>query len=187
MESSIIQLALADLPSDTVPKELYDDFLNLHRAIKSLALGVSRYAGIDAPSSDIWSSLAYSDTLLMANHTRMYPTADIAITAGQMVNLYNNAGNLRARLADATLPATFACGVAMTSAAIGEQFEMYWLRGLVNTIGGMTVGTLYWLSTVPGSIQNIAPAVPGQIQQPVGVALTSSQLLMDIPLSYRIV
>lgn len=184
-DSSIIQLGLADLPADTVPKELYDDFLSLHRAIKSLLTGVSRFAGIDAPTPDTWPFLLYSDTILSQNHTRLYPVADVAITAGQMINLYSNAGNLRARLANAGSATTMAHGVANTGAVAGAQFEMYWLRGFVTTVGGMILGTLYWLSTTAGAIQNVAPNVAGQIQQPVGLAVGTSMLLMDIPLSYK--
>lgn len=187
MESSKIQTGLPDLPDDTVDPKLYDDLLILHRAIKNIVLYVGRYAGIDAPTPDIWSGIQYVDTILTANLNRLYPVASVPITAGQIVNLFNSAGNLRARLAVATGAATMAHGIAMTSAAAGEQFEMYWLRGYVDTIGGMTIGTVYWLSTVAGAIQNVAPAVVGQIQQQIGLALTSSQLLADIPFTYRIV
>ncbi len=181
---SVISLGLEDLPSDTVPQNLFDDFLKLHRGIKNLLSGVSRYAGIDAQPSEVWDTLSYADTLLMANHTRMYPVADVTIVAGQAINLYNSAGNLRARLAVATSAATMAHGIAMSSAVAGQQFEMYWLRGLVNTIGGMTAGTLYWLSTVAGAIQNVQPTAAGNIGQPIGVAVGSTLIIADIPLRF---
>lgn len=185
MGTSIIVLGLEDLPSDTVPPQVYDDFLKLHRAVKNLADGVSRYAGVDAPTPDTWPYLLYQDTILTQNHTRIYPVADVNITAGQLVNLYNNAGVLRARLASANSASTMAHGIAMQSVTAGNQFEMYWLRGLVNTIGGMTVGTLYWLSPTSGAVQNIAPNVAGTIQQAIGVAVQSALMIMDIPLYYK--
>lgn len=184
-ETSVIILGLPDLPEDNIPPNLWDNFLQVHRAIKNLLAGVSRYSGIDAPESTTWSSLSYSDTILTANLSRMYPRATVGITAGQVVYLYSNAGVLEANLASANSATTLAHGIAMTSALAGQQFEMYFLRGLVNTIGGMVLGTLYYLSPTPGAIQNIAPTAPGTIRQPIGVALTTSQLLFDSNLSYH--
>lgn len=185
MSNSKISLGLGILPASELPPVVYGELSAVYKAVQNLLDGVSRYSGIDAPESNTWKDLTYADTLLMANTSRMYPVAAVVITAGQAINLYNDTGVLKARLASASAASTMAHGIAMTSAAIGDQFEMYWLRGLVTTIGGMTLGTLYWLSPTAGAIQNLAPTVAGQIQQPVGLALTASVLLLDIPLSYR--
>lgn len=184
-DNYLIQLGLAVLPEDNIPPDLYDNFLSLHRAIQNLLRGVSRYCGIDAPAQEYWSQTTFQETLLSGNLTRMYVPASAAIARGQVVNLHDNAGVLNARLAVATSAATMAHGIANTDAAIGQICEINWLRGTLDSVGGMTVGTLYWLSTVAGGIQNAAPAVPGQIQQPIGLALATATLLMDIPLSYR--
>lgn len=184
-DTSVIQLGLPALPEDNIPPELYDNFMQLHRAIQNLARGVSRYAGVDAPQPEIWNEITYQETLLTGNLTRMYIPASVAIARGQVVNLHDNAGTINARLAVATSAATMAHGIANSAALAGEFVEINWLRGLLSSVGGMTLGTLYWLSTVPGAVQNAAPAAAGQIQQPVGLALGAATLLMDIPLSYR--
>lgn len=184
-DSYRIQLGLPAQPSETLPPELYPHFAQVFQAIQNLLRGVSQYCGIDAPTEDIWSALTYQETLLAGNLTRMYPVASVAITRGQVINLFNNAGVLSGRLAVATSATTMAHGVANSDAAIGERFEMNWLRGTIDSIGGLTLGTLYWLSTTAGAIQNTAPVAAGQIQQQVGLALTASTLLLDIPLTYR--
>lgn len=184
-ESFKVQTGLPVLPSDTLPPELYDDFLTIYRAIQNLLRGVSQYTGIDAPQQDTWSSLQFSDTLLSGNLTRLYVPATVAINRGQVVNLFNNAGVLGARLAQATSATTMAHGVANSTAAAGELVEINWLRSWIDSIGGMTVGTLYWLSTVAGAVQNVPPGAAGQIQQSIGLALTDSQMAMDITLLYR--
>jgi hypothetical protein len=178
-----IQLGLPALPDDNVPPDLYDNFYQLHRAIQNLLRGVSQYCGIDSPSSDIWGSLTYPDTLLEGNLTKMYPIAGATIARGQAVNLYSNAGVLNARPAQANSLTTMAHGVANSAASAGSRIEMYWLRGLIDSIGGMTIGTLYYLSpTVPGVLQSAKPVTAGQIVQPIGLALGSSTLNMDITL-----
>jgi len=179
-----IQLGLAPLPAEDIPAELYDNFFELHRAVQNLLRGVSQYCGIDAPSVDVWTSLLYSDTLLESNLTRMYVVAGAAIARGQAVNLYNNAGVLNARLAQANSITTMAHGVANSAGAIGETIEMYWARGFIDSIGSLTVGTLYYLSPfVAGAVQNTKPFTVGQIVQPIGLALSAASMMMDIPLN----
>lgn len=184
IDSYRIQLGLPALPEDNIPPELYDNFLVLHRAIQNLLRGVSQYCGIDAPAEEYWPQTTYQETLLSGNLTRMYVPASVPILRGQVVNLFNNAGALNARLAVATAAATMAHGIANTNAGVGEICEINWLRGTLDSVGGMTVGTLYFLSTVAGAVQNTAPPGPN-IQQPIGLALAASTLLMDIPLTYR--
>jgi len=179
-----IQLGLPPLPAEDIPPELYDNFFELHRAVQNLLRGVSQYSGIDAPSQETWSSLVYSDTLLESNLTRMYVPAGAVIARGQVVNLYNNAGALNVRLAQANSIATMGHGVANSAGAIGETIEVYWARGLLDSIGGLTVGTVYYLSpSVAGAVQNTKPVTVGQIVQPIGLALSAATMLMDIPLN----
>lgn len=184
-DNFVIQTGLPALPEDNIPPELYDNFFQLHRAIQNLLRGVSRYCGIDAPAQDIWSQIQFTETLLNGNLTRLYVPASAAILRGQVVNLHDNAGTLSARLAVATSAATMGHGIANTAAAIGEIVELNILRGTLDSVGGMTLGTVYWLSTTPGAIQNAAPAAAGQIQQTVGLALDSDSLLMEMPFFYH--
>ena len=101
-----------------------------------------------------------------------------------MINLYNNAGVLNARLAQADNIATMAHGVANSAGLAGARIEIYWARALLDSVGSLTLGTVYYLSPATGgAVQNVKPAVPGQIVQPIGLALTSGALLMDIPLN----
>lgn len=180
-----IQLGLPQLPPDETPRELYGIFMYVFQAIQNLHRGVSSYCGIDAPDSDVRDQLTYQDTLLSGNLTRMYPIAAVNISRGQVVNLYNNAGALNARLAVATGASTMAHGIANASALAGERVEINWLRGTLDSVGGMTLGTLYYLSTTAGAVQSTRPVGVGQIVQPVGLALASDTLLMDIPLYFQ--
>lgn len=183
--NSKIILGLPSLPNDQLTSSAYNESTLIYRAINNLAQGVSLYAGVDSVEQADWDQYPPSVTVLSGNLTRLYPVAAVAITAGQIINLYSDAGVMKARLASATSATTMAHGVANTACGIGERFEMQWLRCYCLTIGGMTAGTLYWLSTVGGAIQNLPPVAAGTIAQPIGLAFASSELLMDIPLSYK--
>lgn len=182
---SKIVLGIASLPSDNLPKDLYDDFLSLYRAIKNLADKVSEFTGIDPPDQLEWAESTASRTILSGNHTRLYVVANVAINAGQLVNLFDFGGGvLRARLASASAANTMAHAICTQSVAAGQIAPLQWLRAYVNQIGGMTSGVLYWLSPTAGFVQNVAPVAAGTIRQPIGVAIAPSQLLMDISLLF---
>ena len=180
-----IRTGLPQLPDDNIPPELYGSFLYVYQAIQNLQRGVSEYCGVDAPDVASRPILTPFDTLLSSNLTRMYPVASVAILRGQIVNLFDNAGSLGARLADASSATTMAHGIANEDAAPGAQFEMYLGTALVSSIGSLTIGTTYYLSTAAGSVQNLRPTVPGEIVQPVGLALGPSTFAMNIPLYFE--
>ena len=50
IDNSRILLNLPAMPDDSIPPELYDDFVSIYNAIRSLLSGVSVYGGIDAPA-----------------------------------------------------------------------------------------------------------------------------------------
>lgn len=185
-DNSKITLGLPALPSDNLPPTLYDDFLQIHNAIKNLLDGVSRYSGIDPIPPAEQAFYTPNLTLQTGNLSRIYVVADFAITAGQAINLYNSGGQLRARLASAAAVGTQCHGIANNSAAPGGIVEMYYMQGMVSSVVGMVVGDNYWLSPTSGLIQNVAPTAAGTIRQSIGVAYASNNLLMSVSSLYII-
>lgn len=185
IDNSKILVNLPQLPSNNLTEQMFNEFLIVYKAIKSLLAGISQFTGVDAPTPDEWPTSTPGVTILTGNATRMYPIADVAIPIGSIVNLYNSAGSLRARLASASSATTAAHGIANSVGVPGQQFEMNWLRCYSINIGGLVTGTLYWLSTTPGQVQNLPPVAVGTIQQPIGLAISGGELLIDIPLTYK--
>ena len=184
-DSSRVILGLPSLPNDNLPTELYNELLVIYKAIRNAVEGVTRLTGVDPPDESEWAASYPINTILTGNTTRIYPVAFESIAAGQTISIMSDGGLPKVRLASANSAATMAHGIANTAAAPGQVLEMQWLRSFVYAIGGMTVGTLYYLSTTPGAIQNLPPVVAGTIQQPIGVAIGPSSLLMDISLSFK--
>lgn len=184
-DNSKILLGLPNLPADQIDPKLWGEFLLIYKAIQNLLNGVSRYTGIDAPSSAevVGDPMGW---MLGGNVQRYYPTAAAAITRGQIVRLRPDLGAHKVSLAQANSATNMAFGVANASAGIGAQVEV--IAGgyaLIDSIGGMVPGTLYYLSTTAGAIQNLRPVNPGEIIQPVGWALSSSQMLLAISPYYQ--
>jgi hypothetical protein len=97
--------------------------------------------------------------------------ASEAIGAHKFVNLYNSAGNLRVRLADASNPAKFANGFAKTGISNGGTGAITGV-GLNEDTSVADNASVVWLSTtVPGTYQTTAPSASGHIAQPLGPAI----------------
>jgi hypothetical protein len=97
-----------------------------------------------------------------------------AISAGQMVNLYNNAGVLTARPADCTTTGSEANAFALSAFASGATGTFY-LAGNVTGLSALTPGTIYFLSTV-GAITTTPTSTAGNIVQIVGKSLSATSL-----------
>lgn len=182
---SKIVLALPSLPNDQLTPQLFNELLTVYKALRNLLDGVSKFTGIDAPQQIEWAQTPASSSILTGNTTRLYVLASVSINAGQIVNLFNNAGTVGARLASASSAATLGHGVATQAAGAGQYLEMQWLRSHTTSIGGLTIGSLYYLSPVAGAVQDVAPNVVGTIQQAIGVAIGSSEMLLDMSLQFK--
>jgi hypothetical protein len=99
--------------------------------------------------------------------------AGVAISAGNFVNLYNNAGVLTAKLADAStgLPADGYVLAAIASAATGTVN----LNDQNSALTALTPGTTYYLSTA-GAVTLTPQTTAGYISQVVGKSVSATAL-----------
>ncbi len=125
-----------------------------------------RLALADAPDRIvvIGSGPGASGTILVAE----------ALTAGDFVNVYNDAGTTKVRLADRDSIATIANGFVILSYAPGDYASV---KG-INEINGFVVvvdGTRYFLGD-SGAFTAAWPIVDGQVNQELGVAISITEL-----------
>lgn len=183
-ENSKILLGLPNLPADQIDPKFWGEFLLIYRAIQNLLLGVSRYSGIDDPDTIEVATTDPASYLLGANFGRYYPRAVGPVFAGQLLCLRPDVGAHWVSQAVATTATRQAFCIALEPAAAGQTVPVLTM-GITTAIGGMIPGTLYYLSTVPGAVQNLRPVNPGEIIQPVGWALTSGQLYLNFSPYYH--
>lgn len=102
--------------------------------------------------------------------------AGAAVTAGEVV--YASAdGSVQEAQANADATSRVA-GIALNSAALGED-AIYQSAGVVTGLSGLTFNTFYYLSaTTPGLLTSTPPSTTGQYVVLVGLALTSTDLLL---------
>lgn len=119
--------------------------------------------------------------------TSMMPTgigADTAsipssenLAAGDLVNLWNDAGTLKARKADATTTGKEANGFVLSAVTSPANATVYF-DGTNTQCTGLTPGR-QWLSTTPGKSTSTRPTGSGNVQQIVGVATSATEMTFE--------
>jgi hypothetical protein len=107
--------------------------------------------------------------------------ASEAIGAGKLVNLYNNAGVLNARLADNS-NGRVAHGFVKTAVASAGTAAVFDLDNVLDGLSGLTIGAEYFLGTAGSVITpalDAATATAGTIDQKIGVALSATEIDTD--------
>lgn len=100
------------------------------------------------------------------------------LAAGDLVNVYNNAGALNARKADATADKE-ANGFVIVGSTSPAANTVYF-TGLDAFQSGFTPGDRLFLSAVtPGKASATPPSAAGQYSQQVGFAVSASTLQFD--------
>lgn len=104
--------------------------------------------------------------------------ASEALAAGDIVNIWNDAGVAKARKADASDVSTQASGFVLSAYALNATAQVY-LEGTNTALTGLTPGTSYFLSEVAGAITATAPATASAIVQRVGRSHGTTKLSFE--------
>ena len=100
--------------------------------------------------------------------------ASEALSAGNLVNVYNNAGVATVRKADATVAGKEANGFVL-SAFLSAATATVYFEGNNTQMTGLTPGQNF-LATTPGGATATAPSASGNIVQAVGIAVSATVL-----------
>jgi hypothetical protein len=104
--------------------------------------------------------------------------ASEALSAGDYVNLWNDAGTMKARKADATSAGKEADGFVIAAVANGANASVYHEGG--NTaLSSLTLGARYYLATTPGAGTTTPPDGAGNVLQYLGRAVSTTKLVFE--------
>lgn len=175
--NSPIALRLPEFPESELPPEVRAALEGLYTSIWNLVRAFQEQCGVGGWPSDVWSQLSPAQTLLGANANRLYARASEPILSNAVVNLWNDAGTLKVRNANATNNSRFASGFCSTAGGVATNaFGEFILGTGVLSIPGTTPGTRYFLSTTNGQMTATAPAAAGNIRQHLAVGLGGNLL-----------
>lgn len=156
-------------------------FMTFVGNVKTLVNGLSTSAGAsDAGKLIETDASGRIDPTLMptgVGAATQSVVASEALTAGNLVNIFDNAGTPNVRRADASngRPAN---GFVLASFAPNSSALVY-KTGSNTGVTGLTAGKLYFLGTIPGSVSEAAPSLSGQLVQEVGYAESETSMLFE--------
>ena len=96
------------------------------------------------------------------------------LAAGDLVNIYDNAGTANCRKADATTAGKEAHGFVLATVTSGSNATVYF-EGANDQVTGATVGVQF-LSATAGASTATAPSTSGNIVQKVGIATSATSI-----------
>ncbi|MEE8629069.1 hypothetical protein [Methylobacterium ajmalii] len=104
--------------------------------------------------------------------------ASEALSAGNLVNLYDNAGTINVRKADASVEGKECNGFVLAAVVQGGNATVYFSR-LITGLSGLTDGARYYLATTPGGLTATPVTGVGTVDQYIGKATSTSELTFE--------
>lgn len=101
--------------------------------------------------------------------------ASEALAAGDLVNIWDDAGTPKVRKADASTAGKHAMGYVLTAVANGANATVYF-EATNAQVTGLTAGVQFLSATIPGKCQAAAPTGAGKVVQRVGFATAATKL-----------
>lgn len=105
--------------------------------------------------------------------------ASEALAANDLVNLYNNAGTINARKADATTEGKEANGFVKSSVSNGAAATVYTSGNIITGLSGLTPGARQFLAITAGQRTETPPSAAGNVVMLVGVAASATTLVFE--------
>jgi len=106
-------------------------------------------------------------------NTIVLPASE-ALTANDVINIYDDSGTVKVRKADATDATMPVHGYVKDNVTMGSDATVYLDGPLPGT--GLTVGSSYFLSETAGLVTTTPPTTSGSVWQRVGVAISATQI-----------
>jgi len=103
-------------------------------------------------------------------------TASEALSAGDFVNIHDDAGTPSMRKADATSTGKAADGFVVTSISSGNTGAFHPMGALNDQLTSLTVGSIYYLATTAGTATTTRPSSTGNVIQRVGRAVNATTI-----------
>jgi hypothetical protein len=110
--------------------------------------------------------------------TAVQLVAGEALNAGDLVNVYTDAGAIKVRKADASTASKEAHGYVLVGVSLAGNAAVYF-SGLNNNFSGLTAGLQYLSAATPGQPTATPPTVSGGVVQKVGIAVSTTAMVFN--------
>lgn len=107
------------------------------------------------------------------------------LSAGDLVNVYDDGGAFKVRKADASTAGKQADGFVLNSVTSGNNATVYF-EGTIVGLSGVTPGQLFLSATTPGGFTATAPTGAGKVSQIIGIGVSSTTINFDRDTPYTL-
>lgn len=101
--------------------------------------------------------------------------ASEALAAGDLVNIWTDAGTAKVRKADAAAEGKEAHGFVKAAVLLAGNASIY-MEGRISGLTGLVAGTRMYLSTTAGQATATSPATAGNVSQWIGDAVSTTEI-----------
>lgn len=101
--------------------------------------------------------------------------ASEALAAGDFVNVFDDTGTAKVRLATAATSGKSAHGFVLAAVESAANATVYF-EGQNTQVTGATAGEVWLSATTPGSFTSTAPTGTGKVQQLIGTAISATAI-----------
>ena len=169
---------LPDLPVG-LPDEQYGLVAPIYRGLVGFVQQVATKLGAVDYTQTALQEVGITELCHFTESKKVVVTAIEAVGYGKLVSLVTGTGYTEAhcRLAGNTTYMAHGICLEPNGIALGQKGRVILFSGLVTGLAGLTPGTVYWLG---GSGLYAATNPGGTFQQRIGIAPTSSSLMLNI-------
>jgi len=102
------------------------------------------------------------------------------LSAGDFVNIWDNAGVPNVRKTDAAAAAAGkSCDGFVKAAVTSPAAASVYFEGKNDQLSGLTIGAIYYVSATAGAATTTAPSTPGYMSQRVGKAISATEISFE--------
>lgn len=151
-------------------------------------VGISASAGVaDANKAVVTGANGTIDITLLPDGVgddAVLYTASENLSAGNLVNIWDDAGTFKVRKADATVEGKKCNGFVKESVTAGAQVKVFF-DGSISGLTGVTAGDLF-LGTTAGGFTATAPSTTGNIVQKIGFGMNASTISFEAGMTVKL-
>jgi hypothetical protein len=133
----------------------------------------------DLPAGDASGRLDASWMPIGFGQNSVVAIASEALAVNDQVNLYNNAGTIAARKADATVEGKEATGFVKASVANAGSATVFTSGNILTGLSGLTPGARQYLAVTAGARTETPPATAGNVVQMLGIAASATSMIFE--------
>lgn len=111
--------------------------------------------------------------------------ASEVLSAGDFVNIWNDAGTAKCRKADASTFGKHAHGFILEGVDADSTAEIYF-EGTNNQVSGAIPGDVLLSASTPGGFTSNPPSASGQVVQRLGVAISATEINVECGQHYHL-